>query len=400
MKRPREQPSLVGYHASARVSSSGGEHRPTSQTPASRKSNQKPQPKGPKQGKKTLVRKAQPKIAQRPQALLQSNTPKALKNSAGGIPIGKTLRGLKMPSQGDSEHIQNRLKKKSPWYTSICDPLHGADCKIPDATGVETGTLQLVLRVPLAANANGVTGVRVVSPFAFTGPGYNAQKVHSSSAVSTITWDTTTTLTFESNTVLEAYAQAHRVVSAAVYVQSEASLSENSGLFTGYTIPYPSASVPNGLALDTYQNRYKSALIPINNNKPCEVRWYPIDAGEQVYSMFHHINPNVPRWEMGVIISGAPPDASFIANIVVNYEFLPLYNALNILDASPSPVDAMETDLVENWVQTMEPVVITSTSKVASSPSTVSPAHEDDQTGFGMFFHVLTELAPMALALL
>lgn len=370
-------------------------------SPANRTRNNKASVSANKSSKSNTQQSLSAKPKQKPVVKSQIKTkPNRAMLRSGGIPQGQAIKGLKMPKSKGADQIQSRLKKKSPWYQSILDPLHGADCKIPDATGVETGTLQLVQRVPLTTNTGGVAGIRILTPYAFTGPGYNTEQLKLTAAATSIDWDPLNTTTFETNAVLGSYARGHRVVSAAIYVQSEASLSDNSGLFTGFVEPFPTASTPSGLNVSVYQNNYKSALIPINNNKPIEVRWFPITMNDELYSMFYLVDANVPKWEMAVIITGAPAGVTFEATIVVNYEFLPEFNAINILDAKPSPMDAMENDLVENWVQDMEPAVITSTAKVSSSPSTVQPSHDDDQTGFGMFFNVITELAPLALALL
>jgi hypothetical protein len=323
---------------------------------------------------------------------------------AGGIPRTAGMKGLHNGKQ-KKDQIQRRLKNKSPWYQSIIDPLHGADCKIPDSTGVETGTLQLVQRVALTVPANGTTGLRTscLHPNKYsTGFAHNFQPL-SDVIAGVVYWGTPAA--FDTQDPLAAYSQGVRVVSASIFMQSEASLATNGGVFTGYNIPIDQV-LSSALTVDDYQNQYKASLIPINNNEPVIVRWYPVKKDGWAYDQFYEASAasisteSAPWNELGVIISGASVGAVYEATIVVNYEFIPHYNAINILDASPSPSDAMETDLVENWVQEMDVSTITTNKKMATSPSSVQPSHDDDVSGFGMFFNVIAELAPLALGLL
>lgn len=326
--------------------------------------------------------------------------------SPNKVPHNNVLKGLKMPAGGGgADQIQRRLKAKSPWYSSILDPLHGADCKIPDATGVETGTLQSVWRTTIQTSA-GLGGIRMATPYP-TGDittGNNIQTLNlSTSSNSNIQW-TGDDFLFDTNASLVSLTQGVRVVSAALYIQSEASLATNSGKIIAYMEPFPQINIANGLPVTYYENRYKSVEIPINNNRPAEVRWFPLKRDEFMYDSFYTPSLAVPpKWEIGFLIVGASvtETPTFDVIAVVNYEFIPVENTVNILDAKPSPVDAQEIDLVENWVQDMDVGTMTTTKTIASSPSSVSPSHDDyDSSGFGMFFHVISELAPLALGLL
>jgi hypothetical protein len=311
--------------------------------------------------------------------------------------------------------MHDRLKKKSPWFESICDPLHGADVKIPDSTGVETGTLQLVQRTSLTipALADAVTGYRTtcLHPNEAGGIQSNFQVTDPAASTSaTVKWDATNR-NFETNKALQAYSDSVRVVSAAIYCQSEASLASNSGLMIGYVEAYPDALIATGDPLSVYENSYKSAIVPINNNEPCMTRFFPVKSDGAAYDMFYQPTLGVggvsasgqflnPRWEMGILIHGAPPGAVFLITAVVNYEFIPFQNAINILDASPSPVDAQETDLVELWTQTLDPVQMTNNKVVATPPQASQVEEPGEESGFGMFFEVIKEIAPLALGLL
>jgi hypothetical protein len=106
---------------------------------------------------------------------------------------------------------------------------------------------------------------------------------------------------------------------------------------------------------------------------------------------------DVPMYEMGVIVNGSVQNATFLFTIVINYEFTPFQNSINILDAKPSPQDAQEVDLVENWTQEMDPVTITSNKIVATPPESSKVEEPGHDTGFGMFFETVKELLPVAL---
>jgi hypothetical protein len=320
-----------------------------------------------------------------------------------------------MAQNKNPKKVHDRLKKKSPWFESIRDPLHGADVKIPDSTGVETGTLQLVERVSVTvpALADAVCGVRTTCLHPNEQGGIQSNYQVTDSALSTsgaVSWNLAN-IPFPTNAPLQSYSDGVRVVSAAMYCQSEASLATNSGLMTAYVEGYPDKLILNGNPLTDYQNAYKTAIVPINNNEPAMVRFFPIKQDGGQYDMFYRPTAGIggvtaggtfenPFWEMGVLIHGAPVGAVFLFTIVVNYEFVPFENAINILDASPSPVDAQEVDLVELWTQDLDPAQITTNQIVARPPASSEVEEPGEETGFGMFFEVIKELAPLALSFL
>lgn len=339
--------------------------------------------------------------------------------STAGVPRNNQVKGLKLPKGDKSDIIQKRLKKKSPWYTSMEDPLHGADVKIPDATGFETGTLQLVHRnqIVVGSTTNAVDGYRVVTPLPnFTGGGpdcFNWQYTEATSDALDVKWPATllsaSCFPFETSETLRSYSDGVRVVSASITVQSEASLQNNSGMMVGYINPYPDQLFPTGLPLTTYANHYKSGLVPINNNRPCMVKYLPVKQNGGMYDMFYEPTngvgsaangASVPFYEMGVLINGAPSGTTFLVTVVVNYEFLPVKNSINILAAKPSPVDAQEVDLVENWVQDMDVVSMTSSAKASSAPSASATVEPGQGTGFGMFAETVLEMLPVLLPLI
>lgn len=339
---------------------------------------------------------------------------------------------MKEPKGKGPEQIQRRLQKSSPWFTSIRDPLHGADCKIPDETGVETGTVQLVMRhvthVRDEPTSTGMAGCRVYSPYvnvmengASSGPdGLNVQYLATDTDNINITWNAGVPkvspyvgVPFTGAADLTEIADSHRIVSAAMYIQPEPSNMTNQGDICLFATPF---NVPGdyGGTYDDYSNLYKSVNYPVNSAKPSVIRWYPFARNDWNFKSFIRTDADqlvqddnsesdsklAPLWSFGFIASGMEPGTAIRVTTVVNYEFIPKFNSLNILNASPSPQDATETDLVENWVQQMDVGTLLPAKQVASSPSSVSPSHEDDQSGFGMFFNVVKEILPLAMLLI
>jgi hypothetical protein len=372
--------------------------------------------KGGRAGKKKVLKGSKTPAVVGLRAGPVSNRPNGRMLGAGGIPRGRPSPALKYPngSGSSAETIQRRLKAKSPWYQSIVDPLHGADVKIPDSTGFETGTLQLVHRdtIVIPVTANAASGWRVKCPLPnLTGGGpasYNYNATDVTSTVTNVVWSSAEGA-FETSSVLRSYSDGVRVVSAALYVESEASLSDNSGIMVGYINPYPDAVFPTQ-ALSEFQNHYKSSTVPVNNNKPIVVRWIPVKQNGGMYDMFYEptngagpasaSEVTVPWYEFGVIITGAPSGTTFQVMCVVNYEFIPTENAINILDAKPSPVDAQEIDLVENWVQEVDITTVIPQKQMSSSPSSSNLEEPGQGTGFGMWAETLMEVAPFILGAL
>lgn len=345
---------------------------------------------------------------------------KAIRPSVSGpqlpnAPISKANAG----NEGHKRsQIQERLKKKSPWFNSIVDPLHGADCKVPDETGVETGTLQLVERITVTTNAAGVAGCFTNSLYCnsfvnMDANGCNFQITTPTATPAALAWGDLAGNALQSNAFtgvseLKAVSNAHRIVSAAMYVQPEGSLSDNSGEFCMFSVPFRYGIDGTYTSL---ANLYKSTLIPLNANRAGQTLWYPlqredwsfksfIGTQKSVLSLVDSSTATFPGWVLGFCSTGVPAGVVFRVTIVVNYEFIPLYSTLNLLDISPSPSDAMETDMVETWVQDLSITGATSQKRVSSSPSTVAPKHEDDESGFGMIGNLIMDLAPLAIGAL
>lgn len=361
-----------------------------------------------------------------------SNNKKAKRQMAAGapkLPRGRVGKGLKYDNVGDG--IQKRLSKKSPWYTSIHDPLHGADVKIPDETGIETGTLQLVEKHIIKASpfngvaSDGATGFRIYTPYinrasiggstALVGSNMQYLKDNATDydqwgwADDTSVFQVGMAGPFDGIDEIIQITNEHRIVSACLIVQPEAALSTNQGEYCLFFAPFGNLG---GTSYDDYVNHYKSIVIPVSDSQAGIVRWIPFARNDWNFKSFIRTDAtdidyddtgdDCPFWGLGCVMSGVEPGTVFRVTIVVNYEFVPKYNTLNILDAKPSPNDATEVDLVENWVQDMDVGTTVPQRVASSSPSSAPVQHGDNDsgTGFGMFFNVISELAPLALALL
>lgn len=358
-----------------------------------------------------------------------------VKTSAGprlpsaGVSKGLSLKMPNVPKGDVGSQIHKRLKAKSPWYQSINDPLHGADAKIPDDTGVETGTIQCVTRASFTTNSSGVGGCKIISPYVNsvspTGqlvPGQNFQFVNPTGTLTTVSWGAANALAgwtaglgfpFSGIQELQSAADSHRIVSCEMIVQPEAALADNQGEYTLFVQPFRNQT--SSLYQD-YMNSYKAVTVPVSSNTPSAVKWFPFTREDFTFKSFWNLIGTAlqedddgdadvqvcPFWNLGVLTSGCASGVTFRITMIVNYEFIPLTNVLNLLDTSPSPVDQQEVDLVEGWVQDMPVAQPISLKQASSSPETVTPQHgENDQgTGFGMVFNVIKELAPLALALI
>jgi len=339
----------------------------------------------------------------------KKRTLRAQKFKSPSLPNTPSSRGIsvKSPMDHGPEQIQNRLKKKSPWYASIVDPIKGADCKVPDDTGVDTGTLQMVQKFQANVDAGGTCGIRLKTPYPYSG---GVATPFDYIVTGTLPGDvdfTDTGSVPEAFTALKAYSDGVRVVSAAIYCQSDAALSSNEGMMVGYVNPFGDSLYPADTTTTELMNSFKAATVPINSGKACVAKWYPIRKNDKNYRSFYNPGADItqmPYYEMGVLVTGAHYSggvgSTFTFTTVVNYEFTPTSNTLNILGAKSSPQDEMEESLVTLWTQDMEIAGAVNNTTPSRSPESVSPSHEDDESGFGMFFNVITELMPLALALL
>ena len=319
-----------------------------------------------------------------------------------------------------SSKIRDRLKAKSPWYLSIENPLEHAGSKIPDAFGTATATNQMVYDTTVDVNANGVAGLRVVSPYPNSetstgGPGYNYQTTSAASTSANVLWGDGTTplggLPFPSNATFVGYAQGVRIVSACVMAMPEMSTLSDQGEMCAFVTPFGHSNV-SPLPYSTIVSLYDSTPIALNKHKSVKASWYPaemIDADGYSRDYRDFISPAIvaegdpdpfPYWEFGVIASGATANAGKIRfRIVVNYEWVPVYNSLDVVSCAPSPVDIEEEEFVCAEMQSRFPVTSVIPDKALSTAPTVAPvaSGEQNQTGFGFFAEILMELAPQIL---
>jgi len=318
---------------------------------------------------------------------------------------------------GIKDMISDRLKKKSPWYDSIMNPISGGGVKIPDPIGTDTGTYQHVQNVSVAVNAQGVAGLRIISPYINNfshSAGSNYQQTGPTSSNGNLGWYDPGGFAGTSFAIvpglMQANAHLHRVVSACVVAQPEVSSLGDAGEMCAFVTPLSCQNSTTTYA--TYQSQWDSTMMPVNAHKPLIARWYPLSGefndfdgqtlvaadDERILSYADFVDPidgandsGVIPWEIGCVCTGLTPSVGAVRfQMIVNYEFIPLQSSA-MVDAKPSPVDPMEEQLVSQWVSN-EPVTAVVPQKVASQAPAES--HIEEPSGFGMLFNVVEEMMP------
>lgn len=335
------------------------------------------------------------------------------RNNTRGLPRSTPSRPLANIDKQD--RIHDNLKQKSPWYQAIMDPAQGAGVKIPDDVAVETGTLQLSFESSFVTGntgdpSAGIGGWRMFTPYpnAIGGVGENYQTLDlATSTPSNLGW--LAGIPFTSNDALRSYSRAVRIASAALYVEPEVSLANAQGEMI---LTYDIFGLNGAIHMDDHRNSFGAAIMPLNQCKPMKTCWTPASRNQNTYKSFFdtaftQYGPNddqVPTWQLQVLANGCAPAQTFRVRCVVNYEFIPYANAIDILSANPSPVDATEVDLVETWVADTPATRPSSAIEMSTAPGAGvlenSGAQDGGPTGFGMFFDVVTEILPEALDML
>jgi hypothetical protein len=312
------------------------------------------------------------------------------------------------------------LKAASPWYKSMRDPLEGAGARIPDPIGVPTATLQVVQYQSVAVNAGGVAGLVLASPYqvnASQGQIFTTLGTATTGALALQALAASTTLT--SSVFLNTSAQSARVVSCAIFGEYEGTTLQDSGDVTCYQAPLYSVSSFTGGAGNTiasYQTLYNASVIPVNKarTRPVATYWYPYEAEGISYQDFFLTNAasfvrpplnaagQSPTWELGIFYTGLPASTGSIRfTIVVNYEYVPALNTLDLLGASPSPDDPTELSLCEGWIEE-DPVTGIVANKIVDVAPGARKVDEAEQgfsvsNMFGMIMPVIAEVLPLLL---
>jgi hypothetical protein len=330
----------------------------------------------------------------------------------------KHTNKLHMPEM-NGDKIQERLKKKSPWFDSLTNPTGGATVKIPDAIGVATGTYQFFQEVSVAVNANGLAGLRVLTPYLNSivdtggGVGSNYQTTTTASAITPdLAWGYPGAATgggfagFAGNQTLAPNIRGLRIVSGSVCGYSETTSLTDKGEITGFSVPFGSNTAAD---YNSVLASYGASSVAVNQRKPMQSLWYPVSVRNQtsgtidyrdfispeVTTFYSSSNPTgIPIWTFGVIGIGLEPASVLKFKICINYEFIPKQNIMDIISADASPTDLQEEELVIDWVSDL-PKSGTISAKRASEAPTISSV-EENGSGFGMFFDVLEELVPYA----
>lgn len=392
-------------------------------------------PKIKTQGIQNVVRKGKTLRSSISASQSIQKTPIKIKSGVGFKPVQiqssfqklgttKNVSGLKAnlhSKVGDKNQIQSRLKKKSPWFDSLMEPITGADVKIPDPVGIETGTFMGVQEVALIVNPQGVAGLKVITPFPNSASGgvsigQNYQVVDTTGTAASLLWGNGTlptgTLEFSFSDLIRPYAQGIRVVSAALYAYSETSNFTNQGEFVAWQLPWKRSSEIQGY--NAYTTFYGSSIGPladIQKDRAIKTLYYPINLARSgnngstqemgfdydtfVDPLLDHLiddNRSCPSWEYGLAFSGCEPGTPIHVRIVCNYEYIPLLNVASIITTSPSPKDETEHNLVMNWMEESPKASMINITKATQSPTPSKV--EEEPSGFGMLTNVVSEILP------
>jgi len=351
----------------------------------------------------------------------------------GGSPAinDRTVSGFRVGKSGAPIDIQARLKKKSPWFSSIMDPLANGAVKIPDPVGTDTGTYQHVENVSVPVNHNGVSGLRVVCPYINSNTGgssttccnyqvTNDNPTPNGSSVTNLQWSDGNNLHNMISfaripDMMKAVAQSHRVVSAWVVAQPEVSTLNDAGEMCAFVTPFSCNTAD--ISYPSMQSQWDTSLLPVNQHKPLVARWYPLssdfelfnghilvpngEAGPSTISYQDFLDPNPPNlddgvvpWEFGVVCTGMTPSTGIVRyQIVVNYEYIPKTSTGSISGATADRNDITESNLVSSWVSDCAVTGVVPQSTVSRPPSATTVP--DEPSGFGMMFNVIEEMLPM-----
>jgi len=342
----------------------------------------------------------------------------------GGMLMGRTASVTQ--TNNSKALMQSRLKKKSPWFDSIMDPVAGGGVKIPDPIGTNTGTYQHVENVSVPVNANGVAGLRIITPYINSylngnEDGSNYQTTIPASTTGSLVWGARSIATnafsfLDIPAIMKANSSQHRVVSCAVIAHPEVSTLADAGEICAFVTPFRAND--NTVSYAELQYQWDSTLLPVNVHKPAIARWYPLESqikdfngqtevpdteedGNTSYRDF--IDPNrvahgVIPWEVGVCCAGMTPSQGIVRfQICVNYEFIPI-SSTAMVTTEASPIDPMEEQLVSNWVSEVPVTSVISQNQASKAPTPSSVPEE--QTGFGMFADVVKEIIPFAVKML
>lgn len=383
-----------------------------------------------KLGSVSKAAKAASAKALRNKAVTASTTPKGTQlvsrnerpvnnGKAGSNQVKRSKKGAQINgmSADGTMKMEKRLQKRSPWYMSLRDPMQGAGARIPDLTGINTATFQSVQVVSVATGTNGMNGLCLTSPYCCnSGSINNVFPLASTSTVGSLVWNTAGASKLSAQATLVAVAQSLRVVSAGIFAEYEGATLNDTGEGTSFVLPYDVAISSNAITQTyaAFQSQYGSSIVPVNKarSKPLVAYWFPISLNTWEYADFistdnteWNFSPTngstsySPFWSFGHLFAGLTGAPTVKYTIVINYEFVPRFNTLDYISASPSPIDPIEEQLVEQWVQSDAQTGMSNSKLVDVQPG----AQKTDEASqgmsasnmFGMLGSVMKEVLPL-----
>lgn len=342
---------------------------------------------------------------------------------SGASHLGGKVKGSRMESISNliahqgfdkdafSENLDKRLKERSLYYQSLLDPLQGAGAKIPDMTAIPTGTFQMVQRIPVTSNLQGIAAIRVASPqFApanittLTQQFGGYQTSNGAATAGSLTWGAITD--FTGWTGFNGNVSFARCVSASLTAEYLGTELQDSGHIVGQFAPGAFASPGSVTQLANFPY---SSDCPVNRNEPFMVRYLPqgfydvpFVPGAAVQS---DSGPHPDS--MIIVMSDIPASTNTMFVFCANYEFQPTSTAVNIVDVAPSPIDVYECGKIAQWTQELETSGIIPADKVDVMPSAAvtnraeafatSTEQEDSLGGMGMLGDVLDFALPVLM---
>lgn len=247
------------------------------------------------------------------------------------------------------------------WCASLINPFTISGARIPDQLVSNTSTMQLKDRFSVTPLQDGTTGnyacgvqfiPTILQSYALA-TGYS-----NSTAAGTITFPAAGSFTsFTQNGTANTVIGDYRIVSAGLAVYATTAMATNQG--HNLCVFEPSSdrkqlAVGGVVQLNQLNNYPYTSDSPVNLQKICSISWVPSDESNYDY----HLGTVTPTGatfstiympgKLSWYAVGIASTASFICEVVANYEYHPTSGAINIVNTSPSIYDSKAMEYALN----------------------------------------------------
>lgn len=329
---------------------------------------------------------AKPQRSSQPRSRVRAaGRPKATRRSG----VRSVASSLPAPKPTLSRHISS-IAETSPYWETLCEPesVHGA--RIPDVSFQESGTMTTEFRYSFTVGTptsgttatgfylGGASSTRhttlIPKNEAWGGandsstPGVMGCIVGSASNAADPFNDTlsgvssVTPIQFPAYTAMRGITDQCRLVSMSVDVQCGAAPLNQSGFYIAGVLPscYHNDDLTwNNESSDSLKTKYQSLVVPVADGG-VRLRYQPTDLAAFDYTrldLTHNDVDYAPESrdvaEFFVVVEGAAVGATFIATVVMNWEYLPLDNTL-MVGIEPSTVDYATLEYALNSLAKIE----------------------------------------------